>query len=41
MHFEAAVLAVLLENVEQRLPTPGELVERGFDQTGWTLRPRV
>ena len=41
VHFVAAVLAVVLEHVEDRTPALRELVERGLDQTGRTLRPRI
>jgi hypothetical protein len=41
MHLEAAVLAVLRKDVEDRLPALRELVERGLDEARRTLRPRI
>ncbi len=38
---EAGIDAGAVEGVEQRPPALGQLVERGLDQTGGALRPRV
>ncbi len=41
MDLVAEVAAGLVEGVEDRLPAPRQLVERGFDQAGRALRPRI
>ena len=41
MDFVADVDARLVERVQDRLPARRQFVERGFDQAGRTLRPRI
>src|SRR5690606_2982712 len=41
MDLVADIHAVVLGMVEERLPAPGKLVERGLDETGGPLRPRI
>ena len=41
MHFEAAVLPVGFENIEDGFPALCELIERGLDETRRPLRPRI
>ena len=41
MQFEGDVDALILMRVEDWPPAAGELVERGFDETGRERRPRI